>query len=196
MNEQMLRYMHNGGLTNRMVSRDGNLCSIDGKAVKLHNNGNGYLFNVFRYVKQDGKVEYGREYIHRIVAKTFLEQPEGATQVNHKDGNKANNAAENLEWVTPSNNILHAHRAGLMRKRTENGDIVMLMESEVVDCYTSVKFKKEKINDVAKRMSKSRTTISSIINKRSRRDITDLLDKQNNPTPSQSWHLALQDPTT
>lgn len=183
MSEQMLRYTHKGSPTNRMVSSDGNLCSTDGRPVKLHNNGNGYLFNIFRYTGQDGKIEYGREYIHRMVAKTFLEQPEGATQVNHKDGDKANNAVENLEWVTPSDNILHAHRVGLMRKRTENANIVMLTKAEVVDCYTSVKFKNEKISDVAKRMSKPRTTISSIVNKRSRWDITDLLDKQHNPTP-------------
>ena len=186
MNEQMVQYKHKGYLTNRLVDADGNISAVGRRAVKIHNNGNGYLFNIFRYTKECGKTEYGREYIHRMIAKTFLEQVDGAIQVNHKDGDKSNNAVNNLEWVTPSSNILHAHRSGLMRKRIENADIVRLTEDEVVDCYTSVKFKGEKINDVAKRMSKSRTTISSIINKRSRCAITDFLDKQYNPTNQSS----------
>lgn len=45
--------------------------------------------------------------IHRMVAITFLDKPEEATEVNHKDGNKKNNHLSNLEWVTRSENIRH-----------------------------------------------------------------------------------------
>lgn len=173
----MVRYEHKGLLTDRLVDKSGNIYELDGAPSKLHDNGNGYLLNIFRY-NLEGKVIAGREYIHRIVARTFLEQPDGATQVNHKDGDKNNNSVDNLEWVTPSSNIRHAHKAGLMKNRTENAKTVVLTEAEVIDCYSSVKFKGEKINDVAKRMNKPRTTISSIINKRSRWDITNRLDKE------------------
>lgn len=47
-------------------------------------------------------------YIHRLVAEAFIDKPEGATEVNHKDGNRQNNKVENLEWVTLRENQLHA----------------------------------------------------------------------------------------
>lgn len=47
-------------------------------------------------------------HVHRIVAETFLEKPEGMCEVNHKDGNKRNNRLENLEWVTQRENLDHA----------------------------------------------------------------------------------------
>ena len=45
--------------------------------------------------------------IHRIVAALFCVKPEGSEVVNHKDGNKKNSAADNLEWTTYSGNMKH-----------------------------------------------------------------------------------------
>lgn len=45
-----------------------------------------------------------RHYIHRLVAQTFIPNPEGKAFVNHKDRNPNNNAVENLEWVTRKEN--------------------------------------------------------------------------------------------
>jgi len=51
--------------------------------------------------------------LHRLVAFTFLENPENKAFVNHIDGNKTNNSLENIEWNTPRENSLHSHKFGL-----------------------------------------------------------------------------------
>lgn len=51
--------------------------------------------------------------VHRIIAELFCDRPFGTYEVNHKDGNKSNNCAGNLEWVTHGDNLKHAYENGL-----------------------------------------------------------------------------------
>jgi HNH endonuclease/NUMOD4 motif len=53
--------------------------------------------------------------VHRLVAIAFVPNPDSLLEVNHKDGNKANNDSLNLEWVTRQQNIKHAVRTGLLK---------------------------------------------------------------------------------
>lgn len=62
--------------------------------------------------------------IHRLVAEMFLgPAPSDRHQVNHIDGDKLNNRADNLEWCTASENGKHAYRVGLSvsRKGSQHG---------------------------------------------------------------------------
>jgi hypothetical protein len=66
----------------------------------------------------DGKAK--NHYIHQLVAKSFLDKPNGFV-VNHKDGVKANNQLSNLEWVTQSKNMSHSYDIGLRERKSESG---------------------------------------------------------------------------
>lgn len=54
--------------------------------------------------------------VHRLVALTFIPNPKNKPEVNHKDGNKLNNEASNLEWSTNKENMIHAVKTGLHQK--------------------------------------------------------------------------------
>lgn len=67
----------------------------------------------------NGYKRYNGIRVHRLVATSFPElcpQKAGCVYVNHRDGNKINNKTCNLEWVTPSENAVHAYRLGLNSK--------------------------------------------------------------------------------
>lgn len=61
------------------------------------------------------KGEYKTFSIHRLVAEAFLPNPNKFPVVNHKDGNKLNNKANNLEWCTQSHNVKESYKLGLQK---------------------------------------------------------------------------------
>ena len=96
--------------------------------------------------------------VHRLVAEAFLPPPDeylineasktkyGKVCVNHKDGNKLNNCAENLEWSSHSENIRHAIREGLLQKppRSLESPITKVTEADI-------KFIRENYGKISKR---------------------------------------------
>ena len=93
------------------VSNKGNVVSHKrgvGRPLKVSHNNCGY--------QQVGDSGLAR-LVHRMVADTWIPNPNGYEQVNHIDGNKDNNSVENLEWATQSQNMRHAYRTGLNKGR-------------------------------------------------------------------------------
>jgi len=60
------------------------------------------------------------QYVHRLLGFAFISNPLNKAFINHKDGNKLNNNLDNLEWVTHSENMLHAYNTGLIKIKTKS----------------------------------------------------------------------------
>lgn len=85
------------------ISDDGTLYRPDGKPIPKHKDQHGYMASAI-YVN-------GKNYciiLHVAVARAFVPGYQPGLQVNHIDGDKTNNNASNLEWVTRSQNMRHA----------------------------------------------------------------------------------------
>lgn len=86
--------------------------------------GSDYLHVVFII---NGKRKYFA--IHRLVAKAFVPNPENKPCVNHINGVKTDNRAENLEWVTYSENLQHAYKTGLHKRKFTNEQICYMRDN-------------------------------------------------------------------
>lgn len=71
-------------------------------------------------------------FVHRLIAQTFVPNPNQKQQVNHLNGIKTDNAAANLEWVSNQENRNHAVKTGLqpigerVSKKLTDGDIISI----------------------------------------------------------------------
>ena len=90
----------------RAVSSSGRIKSKRGHVFFGHLINDGYFRTALTHRSQRRN-----ELVHRLVAASFLGQPPTPehSHVNHKDGNKSNNAVENLEYVTPAENMAHRY---------------------------------------------------------------------------------------
>ena len=101
-------------LSGRMVSSLGRMKFENGRISRGYRQKQGY----FR--TSTGGLQHP-QLVHRLVARAFLGPPPSPkhTQINHKDGDRGNNSVANLEYVTPSENILHHYSNGKSASRND-----------------------------------------------------------------------------
>lgn len=110
--------------------------------------------------------------VHKLVALAFIPNPHNYLEINHIDGNKANNNVNNLEWCNHLQNMQHAMKNQLVpaMKGISNGRAI-LTDSQVIEIYklkgilTGVK--------IAKKYNISTSTVSSILKKKTWKHILD-----------------------
>ena len=144
---------------------------VKGHVLKQRDNSNGYPrcdMNI------DGK---GKSYlVHRLVAQSFIPNPESKPDVNHKNGDKHDNSVKNLEWTTKSENEKHAWKTGLKRDTATKGelhgmhklskkDVEYIRENHVRNGGTM------KTGELARMFNMSTQTITDIVSERIWRSI-------------------------
>ena len=127
-----------------------------GKPMKPQDNGKGY-----KKITLTIKGKQIQKYVHRIIAELFCENPNNYNQVNHKDGNKANNNYLNLEWCNNSINQIHAHQSGLKSNGNDlwNGRF----SKEDIEYIFDLNKEGKKQIWIANHMNCSKSTISEIL---------------------------------
>lgn len=89
-----------------MVFKTGRAVLLKGRIMKQNTHYKGYK----RLLLSNGEDREHGHFVHRLVADAFIPNPDGLPEVNHKDENKANNRADNLEWCTHRANSQHGSR--------------------------------------------------------------------------------------
>jgi len=91
----------------RVVSSEKMTCFTKGRVLKQQLNHNGYLQV---RIPVDGK--WVTKSVHRLVAQTFIKNPDNLPEVNHLDCDRRNNNIDNLEWCDNSYNVQYREKFG------------------------------------------------------------------------------------
>lgn len=102
--------------------------------------------------------------VHRLVAKAFIPRTKNRDIVNHIDGNRTNNRIENLEWITPKENVIHSFKFGSRKickqvpKKTILTDFQVDQIGKLRELYT--------VNQIAKLFNIEYQSLKNIIHKK------------------------------
>ena len=126
------------------ISNKGKLYSVErknsrgrkcgGRTLKPSRDKNGYIRVT---LCENSKLK--NKFIHRLVAEAFVHNPNGYSEINHRDENKKNNCVENLEWCTRKYNMNHGTRTErFARSKSKKVKAVNVETGEVIT-FNSVK---------------------------------------------------------
>jgi hypothetical protein len=133
-----------------LVYKSGEIFSIyQNRFLIKHLSNNGYH-----------RVQMGnsKKSIHRLVASCWIPNPDNKPEVNHKDGNKLNNHASNLEWVTRSENAIHGFVNGLIPLRNKRKYL-----ADEVPMIRTDRESGMRIKDIAKKYNIGLSTVHNIV---------------------------------
>ena len=115
--------------------------------------------------------------VARLVAKAFVPNPDGKPNVNHKNGQKADDRASNLEWVTKAENIQHAFDTGLqqpVRTYGERHGRTKLTTAQVIEMRKR-RLAGEKTTALARAFNTTTTCVSHICTGQTWKHIPDFI---------------------
>ena len=102
--------------------------------------------------------------VHRLVALAFIDNPCNKTSVNHKDSNRINNKVENLEWVTPKENVLHSFKFGERKVCKNVPKITLLTDFQISQIDKLREF--YTVNQISKLFNIEYQSLKNIIHKK------------------------------
>lgn len=138
----------------RTVPRRG----VDGQ-VKVEGS---YNLRPYKHTNGYMRVSLGRgiqKYVHRIVAELFVPNPEGMPQVDHIDGNRTNNSADNLRWVSAKEN---SHYGGKRHEwiSQKNAAKKRRKHDKMVEKYKQLRLEGKSFREIARMYNTSHSAIS------------------------------------
>lgn len=134
------------------VDKKGNVRSFKNNMIKTLKPSLSRGYNLIHLENKEKKGRKETIQLHRLVAKTFIPNPENKPEINHINGIKTDNRVENLEWCTRSENELHAYRTGLANSKSlveKRGKKVVQLDkitNKMIAKYNSISEAERKTN--------------------------------------------------